>query len=127
MVKLYMLHHLSLLLLMILDTFPSFPLKWTIKVLIFHCLTSQMEMRNWLLIVVKLSLSNNTYLSMKEGSLFCFVLKLWDPPNWDASDHVLVVFGKLSTTRRGAWDWFHDVWTCGAKVLWILNGFFTEN
>jgi hypothetical protein len=26
------------------------------------------------------------------------------------------VFGKLST-RRGAWAWFHDVWTCGAKVL----------
>jgi hypothetical protein len=20
-------------------------------------------------------------------------------------------------TRRGAWAWFHDVWTCGAKVL----------
>jgi hypothetical protein len=19
--------------------------------------------------------------------------------------------------RRGAWAWFHDVWTCGAKVL----------
>ncbi len=45
MVKLYMFHHLSLLLLMILDTLPSFPLKWTIKVMIFHCLTSQMEMR----------------------------------------------------------------------------------
>jgi hypothetical protein len=24
--------------------------------------------------------------------------------------------------RRGAWAWFHDVWTCGAKVLeyWII-------
>jgi hypothetical protein len=29
---------------------------------------------------------------------------------------VLAVFVKLST-RRGAWAWFHDVWTCGAKVL----------
>jgi hypothetical protein len=25
-------------------------------------------------------------------------------------------FGKLST-RRGAYAWFHDVWTSGAKVL----------
>jgi hypothetical protein len=33
------------------------------------------------------------------------------------SDHVLGVFGKLSTRREGAWAWFHDVWTCGAKVL----------
>jgi hypothetical protein len=29
---------------------------------------------------------------------------------------LLVSFGKLSR-RRGAWAWFHDVWTCGAKVL----------
>ncbi len=29
---------------------------------------------------------------------------------------VLGVFGKLSTSR-GAWAWFHGVWTCGAKVL----------
>jgi len=28
----------------------------------------------------------------------------------------LGVFGKVSM-RRGAWAWFHDVWTCGAKVL----------
>jgi len=38
------------------------------------------------------------YLSMKEGSLF--VLYLWDPPNQDASDHILGLFGKLSR-RRG--------------------------
>ncbi len=68
----------------------------------------------------------NTYmfnLSMKEGSLFlfCFVLQLWDPPNQAASDRVLGVFGKL-LIRRGAWAWFHDVWTCGAKVLeyWMI-------
>jgi len=56
---------------------------------------------------------------MKESSLFC--LYLWDPPNWDASDCVLGLFGKLSR-RRGAWAWFHDVWTCGAKVLqyWMI-------
>jgi hypothetical protein len=28
----------------------------------------------------------------------------------------IMFFGKL-LTRRGAWAWFHDVWTCGAKVL----------
>jgi len=33
----------------------------------------------------------------------------------DDSDHVLGVFGKPS--RRGAWALFHDVRTCGAKVL----------
>jgi hypothetical protein len=38
------------------------------------------------------------------------------------SDHILGVFGKL-LMRRGAWAWFHDVWTCGAKVLEILNDF----
>jgi len=54
---------------------------------------------------------------MKQGNLFiCFVLFLLDSPNWDASDHVLGVFGQLSM-RRGAWAWFHDIWTCGAKVL----------
>jgi hypothetical protein len=41
---------------------------------------------------------------------------LRDPPNRDASDHVLGLFGKLSR-RRGASAWFHDVWTCSAKVL----------
>jgi hypothetical protein len=25
-------------------------------------------------------------------------------------------FRKLSM-RRGAWAWFHDIWTCGGKVL----------
>jgi len=32
------------------------------------------------------------------------------------SNHVLAVFEKL-LMRRGAWAWFHDVWTCGAKGL----------
>jgi len=36
--------------------------------------------------------------------------------NGDTSYSVLHVCGKL-LTRRGAWAWFHDVWTCGAKVL----------
>jgi len=34
----------------------------------------------------------------------------------DASDHVLGVFRKL-LMRRGAWAWFHGVWTCDAKIL----------
>ncbi len=52
----------------------------------------------------------------------CFVLYLWDPPNWDASYHVLGVFGKLSM-RRGALAWFHDLWTWGAKILeyWMIS------
>jgi len=64
----------------------------------------------------------NSHLSMKEGSLSYFVLYLWDPPNQDASDCALTVFGKLSM-RRGARAWFHDLWTCSAKVLehWMIS------
>ncbi len=60
------------------------------------------------------------HISMKEGGLFC--LYQWDPPNWDVSDCILDLFGKLSR-RRGAWAWFHGVWTCGAKVLeyWMIS------
>jgi hypothetical protein len=49
----------------------------------------------------------------------CFVLfcsYLGDPPNWDASNHVLNIFGKL-LMRRGAWAWFRGVLTSNAKVL----------
>jgi len=59
---------------------------------------------------------------MKEGSLFCFVV-MRCTPNRDASGHV---FGKF-LRRRGAWAWFHKVWTCSAKVLKYLNEFFTGN
>jgi len=55
-------------------------------------------------------------LSMKEGSLFCSYEIHQTGMLWDASDRVLDVVGKLST-RRGAWAWFHDIWTCCAKVL----------
>ncbi len=61
-------------------------------------------------------------LYMKEGSLFVlFCLYLLDPPNRDASDCVLGLFGKLSR-RRGASVWFHGVWTCGVEVLeyWMV-------
>jgi hypothetical protein len=52
--------------------------------------------------------------SMKEGSLFCFVGMRSTVT--DASDRVLGVFQKPSM-RRGAWAWFHDISTCDAKVL----------
>jgi hypothetical protein len=63
---------------------------------------------------------------MKEGSLVCFVgMMEIHRTNWNATDHVLGVFAKLSM-RRGAWAWFHDVWTCGAKVIdYLLSAFFT--
>ncbi len=50
--------------------------------------------------------------------MFCFAVMR----STDASDCVLGVFGKL-LTRRGAWAWFHDVWTCAAKVLeyWMIS------
>jgi hypothetical protein len=64
------------------------------------------------------------YLSMKEGSLFCFVvIKSTEPGCFRlCQDHVLGVFGKL-WMRRGAWAWFHGVWTCRAKVLeyWMIS------
>ncbi len=54
--------------------------------------------------------------------MFSFVLYLWDPLNWDASDRILGLFGKL-LRRRGASAWFHGVWTCSAKVLeyWMIS------
>jgi hypothetical protein len=66
-------------------------------------------------------LKQNKDLSTKEGNLFYFVLYLWDPSNWGASDHVLDVFGKL-LTRRGVQAWFQDIWICGPKVLgyWMI-------
>jgi len=77
---------------------------------------------------------------MKEGSLFlfCFVLYCSNEIHWTGMLQIvfLVSLGKLSTTRRGAWAWFHDVWTCSAKVLeyWMMsslkmkwNEFLAEN
>ncbi len=64
-----------------------------------------------------------TYLSMKQGSLFCFVsFVLMRSTKPACLDSALGLFGKLSR-RRGASAWFHDVWTCGAKVLeyWMIS------
>jgi hypothetical protein len=77
----------------------------------------------WMAVTSCLTPESGCNLSMKQGSLFVlFCLYRWDPPNWDASDHVLGLFGKLST-RRGVWAWFHGVWTCGAKILeyWMIS------
>jgi len=60
------------------------------------------------------------YLSMKEGSLFWFVVMKSTKPGcfrscswccWKVLD------------ERGAWAWLHGVWTCGAKVLayWMIS------
>ncbi len=45
----------------------------------------------------------------------------------DALNRVLGVFGKL-LMRMGAWAWFHDVWTCNAKVLkyWMIYSLETK-
>jgi hypothetical protein len=71
------------------------------------------------------------YLSMKEGSLFCFVVM--SPTSlgcfrscrwclWKALDDEGCT-GLVGSTRKGAWAWFHGVWTCHAKVLeyWMIS------
>ncbi len=52
----------------------------------------------------------------------CFVLFCDYEIQLGSSDHVLGAFGKL-LMRRGAWAWFHYVWTCSAKVLeyWMIS------
>ncbi len=62
-----------------------------------------------------------TQIEIYEARLFV-CLYLWHPPNQDASNCVLGLFGKLFR-RRGALAWFHGIWTCGVKVLeyWIIS------
>jgi hypothetical protein len=52
-------------------------------------------------------------LSMKEGSLFCS----YEIQRTGMLQIVLLVSWESCRWGRGAWAWFHDVWTCGAKVL----------
>ncbi len=54
--------------------------------------------------------------------MFCFVLYWWEPPNWDASDCILGLFGKF-WRMRGASAWFHGIWNCGVEVLeyWMIS------
>jgi len=66
------------------------------------------------------------HLSMKEGSLFYFVVMRSTEPGCLTS--CSWCYGKLCIALAGVHGlWFHDVWTCGWKVLWILNDFLTEN
>jgi hypothetical protein len=46
---------------------------------------------------------------------------------WQNFESPVQLFEKIST-RRGAWAWFHDVWTCGAKVLeyWMISSLKTK-
>jgi hypothetical protein len=52
---------------------------------------------------------------MKEGSLFCFVIIRYTEPrcfrlcSWCQP--------LMKGGRGGVWPWFHDMWTCGAKVF----------
>jgi hypothetical protein len=52
-------------------------------------------------------------LSMKEGSLFCFVVMRSTEAGCFRSCSLCL--GKA--LNKEGWAWFHDVWTCGAKVL----------
>jgi len=54
--------------------------------------------------------------SIYEGRLFVLFCSYEIHRTQDVLDGVLGVFGKLSM-RRGAWSWFHGIWTCRAKVL----------
>ncbi len=62
-----------------------------------------------------------THLSTKEGSLFCFVCI--DEIHQTGMLQIAFLISLESSWGGG----FHDVWTCSAKVLEMLNNFFTEN
>jgi hypothetical protein len=74
------------------------------KVVCLFCFvcTDEIHPTRMLQIAFLVSLESSWHLSMKEGCLFVlFRLYWWDPPNQDASDCVLGLFGKL-LMRRGA-------------------------
>ncbi len=60
------------------------------------------------------------HLSMKEGRLFCFVCSY--EIHWTGMLQIVFLVS-LESSSRGAWAWFHGVWTCGAKVLeyWMIS------
>ncbi len=68
--------------------------------------------------------------------LYIMFLVSLESSGWEGVDvlhHVLGVVGKL-WMRRGRYAWFHDIWTCSAKVLeywwffhWKLNWIVAEN
>jgi hypothetical protein len=67
-----------------------------------------------------------TYLFMKQGSLFCFVLAQWDLPNLSRllHAHALGIFRKLLMMSRGAPKfWFEDCLELQCGSYWLLNDF----
>jgi hypothetical protein len=61
-------------------------------------------------------------IAIYEGRLFVLFCSYEIHQTGVFSECVLGVFGKL-LTRSSAWAWFHDVWTCRAKVLeyWMMS------
>ncbi len=57
---------------------------------------------------------NGEHLSMKEGSLFCFVLMRSTKPGCFRSRSW---FLWKALEEEGAWAWFHGVWTCRVEVF----------
>jgi hypothetical protein len=53
---------------------------------------------------------------MKEGSLFCFVCT-YEIHRTRMLQIMFLVYSESSPGEGVAWAWFHDVWTCCAKVL----------
>jgi len=60
------------------------------------------------------------YLSLKQGSLFCFVTLRF--PNHGASCPNLVIFPKALLMSRVASTWFETVWS-----YWLLNRLLNKN
>ncbi len=65
--------------------------------------------------IVEQSPTNNVcYLSMKEGSLFVLFCSVC---TYDVHLRSCSLSRWKALKEKGAWAWFHDIWTCGAKVL----------
>jgi hypothetical protein len=64
---------------------------------------------------------NVGYLSMKEGCLF--VLYCTNEIHQTRMLQITFLVSLEISRRKGAWAWFHGVWTCIAKVLeyWMIS------
>ncbi len=70
----------------------------------------------------QINMAHNVCLWRKVVCLFCFVRTYQIHQTKINHFGVLGLFGKLST-RRGAWAWFHSIWTCSVEVLeyWMIS------
>jgi hypothetical protein len=52
----------------------------------------------------------------------CFVLLCSYEIHWNGMLQIMILVSLESSQWGGAWAWFHDVWTCSAKVLeyWMI-------